>query len=245
MSLLEHCLIPDWPAPRNVRSLQTTRNGGVSAAPYHSFNLGSQVGDAPLAVARNRVLLQPLLPTEPVWLQQTHGTVAVDAAQADCLPQADACFSSHPGAVCVVMSADCLPVLLCDQSGSVVAAAHAGWRGLCAGVLEHTVRNMGVPPATLLAWLGPAIGQAAFEVGEEVRTAFVQQQPAAAAAFSAGAAGKWHADIYHLARLRLAALGVTQIHGGGWCTHTDSTRFFSHRRDGASGRMGTFIWKEA
>ena len=135
MNLLDHCLIPDWPAPKNVRSLQTTRNGGVSSAPYNSMNLGDHVGDAPMAVERNRMLLQPLLPTEPVWLKQVHGVVVADAAQAACWPQADACVSAHPGAVCVVMTADCLPVLLCDQQGTVVGAAHAGWRGLCNGVI--------------------------------------------------------------------------------------------------------------
>ncbi len=146
MNLHEHYIIPDWPAPKNIRSLQTTRNGGVSVAPYNSFNLGSHVGDVGLAVARNRMLLEPLLPSEPVWLQQVHGTVVVDAGQADCLPQADACVASHPGAVCVVMTADCLPILLCDDQGSVVGAAHAGWRGLCDGVLEQTVLAMKAPP---------------------------------------------------------------------------------------------------
>lgn len=242
MNLLEHCIIPDWPAPANVRALQTTRSGGVSAAPYDSLNLGDHVGDAPLAVAHNRQLLASLLPSEPVWLNQVHGTVVVDASHASCLPQADACVSSHPGAVCVVMTADCLPVLLCDERGSVVGAAHAGWRGLCDGVIENTVRAMDVPPATLMAWLGPAIGPQAFEVGEEVHAAFVANQPEAVAAFVPGANGKWFADLYHLARLRLHALGVTRIYGGGLCTYTDRERFFSYRRDGVTGRMGTFIW---
>ncbi len=235
-------IIPDWPAPKNVRSLQTTRNGGVSVAPYNSFNLGSHVGDAPLTAARNRMLLEPLLPSEPVWLQQVHGTVVVDAGQADCLPQADACVTVHPGAVCVVMTADCLPVLLCDDQGSVVGAAHAGWRGLCDGVLEQTVLAMKVPPASLMAWFGPAISAQAFEVGEEVRTAFVERQSQAAAAFTPGPGGKWFADIYQLARLRLNALGITRIYGGGLCTYTDAERFFSYRRDGVTGRMGTFVW---
>ena len=254
MSLLEHCLIPDWPAPKNVRALQTTRIGGISAVPYDSFNLGDHVGDEPLTVARNRMLLQPLVPTEPVWLQQVHGVTVIDAAHANCLPRADACVSAHPGAVCVVMTADCLPVLLCDQQGSVVGAAHAGWRGLCDGVIEQTVYAMKVPPATLMAWLGPAIGAQAFEVGEEVRAAFVARQPEAAAAFTPspvrgeggelapGEGKKWLADIYQLARLRLHALGITRIYGGGLCTYTDSARFFSYRRDGVTGRMGTFIW---
>ena len=235
-------LIPEWPAPKNVKALQTTRLGGVSGAPYDSLNLGDHVGDAPLAVERNRMLLEPLLPSEPVWLKQVHGVAVADAAQATCWPEADACISAHPGAVCVVMTADCLPVLLCDQKGSVVGAAHAGWRGLCDGVIEQTVQAMKVPPATLMAWLGPAIGAQAFEVGDEVRAAFVARQPDAVAAFVQGAPGKWLADIYQLAHLRLNALGITRIYGGRLCTYTDRARFFSYRRDGVTGRMGTFIW---
>ncbi|MBI5435579.1 MAG: peptidoglycan editing factor PgeF [Nitrosomonadales bacterium] len=254
MNLLEHCIIPDWPAPKNVRTLQTTRNGGVSAAPYASLNLGDHVGDNPLAVARNRMLLEPLLPSEPVWLKQVHGTAVVDAGHTTCWPEGDACVSSHPGAVCVVMTADCLPVLLCDEQGSVVGAVHAGWRGLCDGIIESTVRAMNVPPGTLMARFGPAIGPSAFEVGEEVRAAFIARQRETAAAFTplqlAGEGGalapgegkKWYADIYQLARLRLNALGITRIYGGGLCTHTDSVRFFSYRRDGVTGRMGSFIW---
>ncbi|MDO9101432.1 MAG: peptidoglycan editing factor PgeF [Candidatus Nitrotoga sp.] len=242
MNLLEHCIIPDWPAPKNVRTLQTTRNGGISAAPYNSFNLSSNVGDVPLAVARNRMLLEPMLPSEPVWLKQVHGVAVVDAAQAECWPEADACVSANVGAVCVVMTADCLPVLLCNDKGSVISAVHAGWRGLCDGVIEHTVRAMGVPSDTLMAWLGPAIGVQAFEVGDEVRAEFVAKDPRATAAFVPGASGKWLADIYQLAGLRLNALGITRVYGGGLCTYTDSTNFFSYRRDGVTGRMGTFIW---
>ena len=244
MNLLEHCLIPDWPAPKNVHALQTTRNGGFSDTPYASLNLGDHVGDEPLAVSRNRMLLAPLLPSEPVWLKQVHGTAVVDAAQATCWPEADAIVSSRPGAVCVVMTEDCLPLLLCDERGSVAGAAHAGWRGLCGGVIEQTVRAMNISPRTIMAWLGPAIGAQAFEVGEEVRAAFIAGQAQAAAAFAPGISDKWYADIYQLARLRLNALGVTRIYGGERCTYTDSTRFFSYRRDGATGRMGTFIWLE-
>ena len=244
MNLLEHCIIPDWPAPLNVKALQTTRNGGVSSAPYNSLNLGDHVGDAPLAVARNRMLLEPLLPSEQVWLKQVHGTEVANACDADwdCWPEADACVSSHTGAVCAVMTADCLPVLLCNEQGSVIGVAHAGWRGLCNGVIEQTVRAMNVQPDTLMAWLGPAIGAQAFEVGDEVRAAFIAKQPQAVAAFAPNTPGKWLADIYRLARLRLDALGITHIYGGGLCTHTDSERFFSYRRDGITGRMGTFIW---
>lgn len=242
VNLLEHCIIPDWPAPKNVKMLQTTRNGGVSTAPYAGLNLGDHVGDNPLAVSRNRMLLTPLLPSEPVWLKQVHGTVVADAAQTTCWPEADAIVSSRPGAVCVVMTADCLPVLLCDEQGSVVGAVHAGWRGLCDGVIEATVRIMNMPPQTLMAWLGPAIGPQVFEVGDEVRAAFIARQREASVAFVPGISGKWYADIFQLARLRLKALGITRIYGGGLCTYADSVRFFSYRRDGVTGRMGTFIW---
>jgi polyphenol oxidase len=242
MNLMTHCITPDWPAPANVRALQTTRKGGGSSSPYDSFNLGSHVGDNPMAVSRNRMLLAPLLPSEPVWLNQVHGVTVADAGHAGCLPQADASVSSHTGAVCVVMTADCLPILLCDEKGSVVGAAHAGWRGLCDGVIEATVKEMRVPASTLMAWLGPAIGPGAFEVGEEVRSAFILQQPQAAEAFVACAEGKWLADLYQLARLRLNALGITRVYGGEFCTYSDSARFYSYRRDGVTGRMGSFIW---
>lgn len=242
MSLIEHCIIPDWPAPPNVKALQTTRKGGISLAPYDSLNLGSHVGDNPLVVARNRMLLEPLLPCEPVWLNQVHGVKVADAGHAGCLPQADASVSMHRGAVCAVMTADCLPILLCDDKGSVVGAAHAGWRGLCDGVIEATVRDMKVPAATLMAWLGPAIGPAAFEVGEEVRAAFIAKQPAAAAAFLPAKNGKWYANIYELARLRLQALGINRIFGGDLCTYNDTERFYSYRRNGVTGRMASLIW---
>jgi len=242
MSLLEHCIIPDWPAPARVKALQTTRQGGVSLAPYDSLNLGSHVGDNPLAVARNRILLNVLLPSEPVWLEQAHGTLVANADMASCLPQADACIARQRGSVCAVMTADCLPVLLCDAQGTVVGAAHAGWKGLASGVIEATVLAMGVAPQNLMAWMGPAISQQAFEVGDEVRAAFVTAQPQAVSAFIPGQPGKWFADICALARLRLNALGIAQIYGGGHCTCRDCEKFFSYRRDGSTGRMGTFIW---
>lgn len=244
MSILDHCLIPDWPAPGNVRALQTTRTGGVSTAPYDSLNLGSHVGDAPMAVARNRMLLNTLLPSEPVWLEQVHGTSVANADNANCRIQADACIARQRGSVCVVMTADCLPVLLCDAQGSVVGAAHAGWKGLAAGVIESTVQAMGCAPQHLMAWLGPAISQPTFEVGEEVQALFVDTDPQAAVAFMPGQDGKWFADIYALARLRLDAMGVGQVYGGGHCTHRERERFYSYRRDGVTGRMGTFIWIE-
>jgi hypothetical protein len=237
-------LVPDWPAPANVRSLQTTRRGGVSRAPYDSRNLGDHVGDNPLAVAQNRQRLNRLMPSEPVWLEQVHGTQVVNADLASCKPRGDAAVARHPGSVCVVMTADCLPVLLCDASGAVVGAAHAGWRGLCDGVIEATVQAMNTPAEKLLAWLGPAISQPAFEVGAELRAAFIARDAQAASAFVPGVDGKWQADIYHLARLSLQALGVTQIYGGQHCTYHEAEQFFSYRRDGVTGRMGAFIWLE-
>jgi YfiH family protein len=242
MNLRDHLIFPDWPAPPNVRALQTTRAGGFSRVPYSSLNLGSHVGDAPLDVARNRMALNTFMPSEPVWLEQVHGIVVADAGSASCLPRADACIAMRRSAVCVVMTADCLPVLLCDQQGTVVGAVHAGWKGLAAGVIEATVTAMGVPAQNVMAWLGPAIGRDAFEVGAEVRAAFVAADPQAAETFAAGKNGKWMADLYALARLRLNTLGITRIYGGDYCTYTDAERFFSYRRDGTTGRTGTFIW---
>jgi len=238
-------LTPDWPAPPNVRALQTLRPGGCSAAPWDSFNLGDHVGDDPARVAANRAALRRHLPAEPLWLQQVHGIAAVDAgktANSGSGVVADAAFARQPDVVCAVMTADCLPVLFCDQAGSVVAAAHAGWRGLVGGILESTLVGMAVPAAELLAWLGPAIGPQAFEVGDEVRTAFLADDPAAATAFVALGAGKWLADLYALARRRLLRAGVEQIYGGGECTLSDRARYFSYRRDGITGRMATLIW---
>jgi polyphenol oxidase len=244
MNLLKYCIVPGWPTPANVKALQTTRKGGTSRPPFDSLNLGDHVSDDPLSVARNRMLLEPLLPSEPVWLKQVHGTNVIDAGQASCLPTGDASFTTHKGAVCVVMTADCLPILLCDEAGSIVAAVHAGWRGLCAGVVEETVRAMNRPPPSLMAWLGPAIGPTAFEVGEEVREAFVAAQPEAARAFVPAPANsaKYYADIYALGRQRLMALGISKIYGGDFCTYNDRERFYSHRRDNVTGRMGTFVW---
>ena len=246
----ESVIVPDWPAPRAVRALLTTRRGGVSCAPYASLNLGDHVGDDRSAVAANRALLRGALvgSGDPRWLAQVHGTRVVNAAS--CSPgnspvQADASFAREQGVVCAVMTADCLPVLFCDEDGSVVAAAHAGWRGLLAGVLEATVAAMGVAAPTLLAYLGPAIGPRAFEVGDEVRSAFVAVDGALAAAFKPALPGKWLADIYLLARLRLAALGLVRVYGGDFCTYRDVERFFSYRRDAQTGRMASMIWLTA
>lgn len=237
--------VPDWPAPANVRAMQTLRTGGCSVKPWDSFNLGDHVGDDAGCVAANREALRRLLPGEPFWLRQVHGIAAVDVNFCPILPEADAAFSRQAGQVCAVMTADCLPVLFCDRAGSVVAAAHAGWRGLLAGVLEETIRSMAVPAADLLAWLGPAIGPLAFEVGDEVRAAFVARNPEAAAAFAPHASGKWLADIYLLARQRLCAAGVCEISGGTRCTASEKDAFFSYRRDAVTGRMASLIWLEA
>lgn len=240
-------LIPDWPAPANVRALQTTRLGGFSPSPWNSLNLGDHVGDEAARVAANRSALVRHLPAEPLWLEQVHGqvVVAADTWRAASRPVADAAYARQPERVCAVMTADCLPVLFCDRAGAVVAAAHAGWRGLQGGVLEATVAAMKVAPNEILAWLGPAIGPQCFEVGDEVRAAFVAQDPLAGLAFRPHAPGKWLADIYGLARQRLQALGLISISGGGNCTVSESARFFSFRRDGVTGRMASLIWLQS
>lgn len=236
-------LIPDWPAPANVRAIVTTRSGGISSGPFADFNLADHVGDDPVAVAENRRRLRAWLPAEPLWLQQVHGARCIDAALATPGIEADASFTRQPGVVCAVLTADCLPVLFCDEAGSVVAAAHAGWRGLAAGVLEATVQAMAVAPDHLLAWLGPAIGPASFEVGDEVVSAFTAQQPAAAVAFRAQGNGRWLCDLYHLARLRLRALGLCRITSAEFDTFRDAQRFFSYRREYITGRMASLVWR--
>lgn len=244
MKMLSECdlIIPEWPAPSTVHALQTTRQGGFSKGPYTSLNLGDHVGDDALTVAANRQRLNRFVPTEPIWMRQVHGTTVIDAAQANCLPEADAAFARSRDSVCCVMTADCLPVLLCDRHGTVVAAAHAGWRGLLNGVIEATISAMQVASLDVLAWLGPAIGPQAFEVGSEVRESFIRVHAEAEQAFTPHGEGKWLADIYLLARQRLVAAGVSQVFGGGFCTHTDDQRFFSYRRDGVTGRMASMIW---
>jgi len=253
-------IVPDWPAPARVRALSTTRKGGVSAGPYGladgragGLNLGTHVGDDPAAVAANRARLASHLPAMPHWLEQVHGcgvATADDAGEGDDVPRADASVSATAGHVCAIMTADCLPVLLCNTDGTVVGAAHAGWRGLCDGVIEATLARMATRAgagARWLAWLGPAIGPDAFEVGAEVREAFLQQalpdeRAAVAAAFVAGAPGKFLADLYALARIRLARAGCTQVFGGNTCTVSDADRFYSYRRDRTTGRMATLVW---
>lgn len=239
-------LVPDWPAPANVHAFMTTRAGGVSAGGFAKFNLAAHVGDDARAVAENRRRLRTFLPAEPFWLEQVHGARVVEAAAHASAPlQADASVARAPGRVCAVLTADCLPALFCDRAGTVVAAAHAGWRGLAAGVLEATVAAMRVPPETILVWLGAAIGPQRFEVGGEVRAAFCASNSACASAFETlPAAGKWRADLYALARLRLARVGVHAVYGGGFCTYTDEKRFYSHRRGAPTGRMASLVWLE-
>ena len=235
-------IFPEWPAPANVRALSTTRRGGLSAPPWDDFNLGDHVGDDPLAVAENRRRLVEAagLPGQPGWLEQVHGTHIVADGAAGC--RGDGGFTNRPGVVCAVLTADCLPVLLCNGSGTAVAAVHAGWRGLLEGVIESALACFPHPPSAIMAWLGPAIGPRAFEVGAEVKEAFVERQPRAGEAFVPGKDGRWLADLYHLARLRLRERGVGSIHGGGFCTFSEPGRFFSYRRDGRTGRMASLIW---
>jgi YfiH family protein len=221
--------------------------GGVSAAPYDDFNLAAHVGDAPASVAENRRRLQSLLrlPRDPSWLDQVHSDAVVEAGKWASPPRADASVARDAGTVCAVLTADCLPVLFTSRSGDRVAAAHAGWRGLAAGILDNTVGSLGLPGHELMAWLGPAIGPDAFEVGDDVRVAFLARDSGAASAFSPNARGRFQCDLYALARRNLAQLGVREIYGGGYCTFTEADRFFSYRRDGQCGRMASLIWMES
>ena len=251
-------LSPDWPAPATVRALSTLRTGGVSGAPYASLNLGAHVGDDAAAVTLNRRALKDAagLPAEPAWLEQVHGTHVSDldsqiqasrtnpGSPSD---PADAAVTRQPERVCAILTADCLPVLLAGDAGDRVGVAHAGWRGLAAGVIEATVSALGAPPRQLLAWLGPAIGPRHFEVGAEVREEFLHRAGAGDtaaddAAFVPNARGRYMADLYALARRRLLRLGVERIYGGGECTYTDDARYYSYRRDGKTGRQATLIW---
>jgi YfiH family protein len=244
-----HTISPHWPAIAGVRAVFTLRSGGASRAPYESCNLGGHVGDDPEAVRRNRRELCRAhdLPREPLWLEQLHGIQVVDADQAlltgpaGVPPQGDAAVSRQAGAVLAVLVADCLPVLFASLDGSAVAVAHAGWRGLAAGVLEATVAAL-AGHGPLQAWLGPAISGPHFEVGPEVREAFMAQEPAAAAAFTANSRGRWQCDLRALARARLAAAGVSSIHADSGCTYAEPQRFYSYRRDGITGRMAALIW---
>lgn len=266
-------IFPDWPAPPGVRAAFTLRTGGVSAAPYDSLNVGSRIGDSREHVAENRRRVRDALrlPAEPVWLEQVHGiyvvelegdvrAVDVHAAEARAgavgigdigggdAPTGDAAVARNAAHVCAIRVADCMPVLFAALDGSVVGAAHAGWRGLVGGVLEATVARLGVPASRVIAWMGPAIGPRNFEVGDEVRSAFLAAASGPAeevtSAFTANSRGRWQCDLYALARLRLEAMGIAAIHGGGWCTFAEPDRFFSYRRDGQCGRMAALIWIE-
>jgi polyphenol oxidase len=246
MTLPREWLVPEWDAPAQVRAFVTTRTGGVSGGEFASMNLGNRSGDDAANVARNRAIVRDHLPATPRWMAQVHGTAVADLdtlAEPD-VPSADAAVASLPGRVGVVLTADCMPLFLCDAAGRRVAVAHAGWRGMAAGVIENTVRAMGLPARSLRAWMGPTIGPAAFEVGSEVREAFIAADSGAGAAFMPHKPGKYMADLYSLARRRLAAMGVERVHGGGFCTYAEADRFFSYRRAQASGRMGAFIWLE-
>lgn len=240
-------LTPQWPAPRNVRSACSTRAGGVSAAPYDTLNLGDHVGDAGQAVAENRRRYAEAIGARPVFLKQVHGTgVLALAAATPHGAEADACFTRERALACTMMVADCLPVLLADRAGTQVGAAHCGWRGLAHGVLEALCERMESAPGEMLAWLGPCIGPQAFEVGPEVRAAFIAQDAAAAGCFRAHGEDKFLADLPALARRRLAARGIAQVYGNdgtpAWCTVSDASRFFSHRRDRVSGRLAASVW---
>ena len=251
MSLIDSFIIPEWPAPPNVRAVVTTRVGGVSVAPFDSFNLAFHVNDNAVAVVENRrkllTALNEIAPCgPPQWLQQVHGTEVVDAfsepkIRAQNVPEADAVTTTHRGLPCVVMTADCLPVFFSDRNGNRVAVAHAGWRGLCNGILENTLARF-TNPAEVMCWLGPAIGANAFEVGADVRDAFMKVDKSAASAFVAKANGKYYADIYELARQRLVKAGIGMISGGEMCTVSDSERFYSYRREQTTGRMASIIW---
>jgi len=261
MSAEFEVLPADWPAPANVRALTTTRAGGVSRGPYESLNLGDHVGDDPDAVRQNRKRLYEALalPAEPVWLRQVHGVHVIDAATAAPGVEADGAWSDRPGVVCAVLTADCLPIFLCDRKGTRVALLHAGWRGLAGGIVESGVRALNASPEELLVWLGPAIGSDSYEIGEDMRRAFVDSDAGAAEAFRPVGTERWRADLYALARRRLRQAGVRAVHGGGHCTLRERERFYSFRRagmrqcrgrqdaesdrrDGVTGRMASLIW---
>lgn len=241
---METFVWPAWPAPDTIRAASTTRQQGGSEAPFDSFNLGAHVGDDPAAVRRNRALLRERLglPSDPLWLRQVHGCRVVETDHYRPDEPADAAVVRQPGSVAAVLTADCLPVLLCARNGGAAAAAHAGWRGLAAGVLEATVAALGIVPGDILAWIGPGIGADKFEVGEEVREAFVHSDREAAALFRPSPAGRWLADLSGLARRRLQSVGVEAVFGGSWCTYSDTARFYSYRRQPRTGRMATLVW---
>jgi len=241
-------IFPDWSAPENIKAAVTTRRGGVSLPPYNGFNLAGHVGDEHQHVEQNRQLLENSLnlPQSPLWLSQVHGQQVVDANTSSTDVEADASFSLKTDTVCAVMTADCLPVLFCDRQGRAVAAAHAGWRGLAAGILQATAsklqQKLDCPANELMAWMGPAIGSQTFEVGGEVRDAFISQNKQHALAFTDSRQNHWLADIYALASITMQVHGIESIYGGGFCTVTDDARFYSFRRESKTGRMASLIW---
>jgi YfiH family protein len=237
---------PDWPAPANIKSITTTRHGGVSISPYDQLNLGLHVGDHKHHVEQNRQQIVQLaqLPEHPRWLNQVHGTQVTQSKQWSAGTKADAISSQEKNHVCAIMTADCLPILLCNQQGDTVAAIHAGWRGLAAGIIEKTLHSFACDHSAIIAWLGPAIGPNAFEVGSEVVELFVKQDPQAFNAFKQTDSQHFLANIYLLAQQRLNLCGVTKIYGGECCTVSNPNRFFSYRRDGVTGRMASMIWIE-
>lgn len=244
-------IIPEWPAPSNVSALFTTRNGGTSSGPngiYATLNLGDHVNDRATDVAGNRALLRNYLPSNPKWLKQVHGVLPIWVDQDSTTFEGDAAMSRRCGTVCVVLVADCLPIFLCDLAGTMVSVIHAGWRGLAGGIIEKTITEMNCGQNRLMAWLGPAIGPNYFEVGEEVREAFINQDGKSRLAFVPQYKkkdSKWLANIFLLARQRLVTAGVTEIYGGEICTYSDPKKFYSYRRDGATGRMAALIWLSA
>ena len=237
-------VLPEWPARETIGALTTTRRGGHGPGPYGGFNLALHVGDDPEAVLANRgALVSRLgLPRSPRWLHQVHGSRVIDAADAGAAPEADGAWTSVPGVACAVLTADCLPILLCDRAGTRVAALHCGWRGIAKGVIAAGIAALAHPPDGLLAWLGPAIGAGRYEVDGVVRDAFTGSSADLAEAFTPSQPGHWHLDLYRAARLRLGTLGVRAVYGGGYCTHAEPDRFYSHRRDGTTGRMASLIW---
>ena len=239
-------VVPDWPAPTNVKAVTTTRIGGASEGRFASMNLGDGVGDDPARVRENRRRVRSALnlPSDPVWMKQVHGNEVCDIDNLENVPIADGSYCRKPGRVCAILTADCLPVFFCENRGTAVALAHAGWRGLAAGVIASTLKCLNVPTEHLMVWLGPAIGPEAYEVGDDVRQHFLGLDKANADAFVPGRSNRWMADLYSLARRQLTGMGVTDIYGGKFCTHRDAERFFSYRRDGQCGRMASLIWIE-
>jgi polyphenol oxidase len=239
-----HWLQADWPAPANIHAATTLRTGGVSPGEYSSLNPATHVGDNPDLVSQNKRIIKTMLnlPSEPVWLNQTHSNRAIKAITTDTPQQADASYTDQSGVVCAVMTADCLPLLVCSGDGTEIAAIHAGWRGLLDGVIDNTIAAL--QSRDVLVWFGPAIGSERFEVGDEVRAAYVAKSTEYASAFKQKNQDKWLADIYQLARINLAFLGITKVFGGGFCTVTDEKRFYSFRRDKVTGRMATLIWRD-